>query len=135
MTTYLIRRSIEGIFVLILASFLIFSILTLSPGGPLDQIKFSSAGSGHQPMTQQDIDRLKRLYKLDKPWPLNYLVWLFDPNETTKLNDQDEVVPKGINFNLGPIHLQGSGVITGDLGESILIQKGVPATQVMGDRL
>jgi peptide/nickel transport system permease protein len=135
MTTYLIRRSIEGFFVLVLASFLIYSILTLAPGGPLDAIKFGSGGSGRQPLSQSDIDRLKRLYKLDKPWPINYFVWLFDPSETTKLNDQDEVVPKGINITIFGWHIQGSGVVTGDLGDSILIQRGVPALEVMGGRL
>lgn len=135
MTTYLVRRGIEGVILLFLASFLIYTILTVSPGGPLDQIKFASAGSSHGPISQSDIDRLKKLYKLDKPWPINYLVWLFDTNETTKLNDQDQVVPKGINFNLGPIHIQGSGMITGDLGDSMLVYRGMPVNEVMGARL
>lgn len=135
MTTYLIRRSIEGFFVLAAASFLIFTILVLAPGGPLDAIKFASGGSGRQPLSQSDIDRLKRAYKLDQPWPINYLIWLFDPKDTTTLNDQDEVVAKGININIGPVHLQGSGVLNGDLGRSLVIERGVPVTEIMGARI
>jgi peptide/nickel transport system permease protein len=135
MTTYLIRRAIEGLFVIILASFFIYSILTLAPGGPLDQIKFSTGGSGRPPISQSVIDNLKRLYKLDKPWPINYLVWLFDPEETTQLNDQNEVVPKGIDVTIGSLRIQGSGVINGDFGESMIIQRGQPATKVMGERI
>jgi peptide/nickel transport system permease protein len=135
MTTYLIRRAIEGFFVLVFASFLIYSILTLAPGGPLDQIKFGSGGSGRPPIDQDTIERLKRLYKLDKPWPLNYLYWLFDPRDTTTLNERDEVVPKGVNIQIGDFHVQGSGVINGDFGNSMLIQRGVPVTEVLGSRL
>ena len=135
MTTYLIRRSIEGFFVLALASFLIYTILVLAPGGPLDSIKFASGGSGRQPLTTADVDRLKKLYKLDKPWPINYLVWLFDPSDTTTLNDQDEVVAKGVNINVGPIHIQGSGIINGDLGRSIVRERGRPVTDVIGARI
>src|SRR5690242_20285369 len=122
MTTYLIRRAVEGIFVLLLASFLIYSILFLSPGGPLDQIKFSSGGSGRPPISKSALENLQRLYKLDKGWPLNYVLWLFDPENTTTLDANDNVVQKGINFNFGPIHIQGSGAINGDFGESMLIQ-------------
>jgi len=121
--------------VLILASFFIFSILTLSPGGPLDQIKFANGGSGRPPISKSVIENLKRLYKLDKPWPINYLAWLFDPAETTKLDENNNVVPKGLDVTIGSVHIAGSGVITGDFGESILIQRGQPATKVMGERL
>jgi ABC-type dipeptide/oligopeptide/nickel transport system permease component len=38
MATYIIRRFIQGISVLVLATFVIYSILVITPGGPLEQI-------------------------------------------------------------------------------------------------
>lgn len=172
MTTYLIRRSIEGFVVLVAASFLIYSILVLSPGGPLAQVNFECASSGRQCPSPSDICRLQRAYKLDKPWPLNYLTWMFDPNDISKLDGNNNLVPKGVDItlpevSLGPLHLggptksepltkcdaligvqkpsdpnpgpgwhiRGSGVLTGDLGNSTLVQKGVPVTKAISERL
>jgi peptide/nickel transport system permease protein len=135
MTTYLIRRLLEGIFVTLMASFLIYTILTFAPGGPLSQLKFAAGASGRGNISESDIERLKRLYKLDKPWPLNYLVWLFDPNDTTTLDESDKVVPKGINLKIGDIHIQGSGILTGDFGRSMLVYRGLPVSEVMAARM
>ena len=38
MTTYIIRRLLQGIVVLFLSPFMIYSIPILTPGGPKDQI-------------------------------------------------------------------------------------------------
>jgi peptide/nickel transport system permease protein len=134
MPTYLLRRSIQGFMVLAAASFFIYTILTFAPGGPLDQIKFAS-GAGRNPLTERDVERIKKLYKLDKPWPLNYVAWLFDPSETTQLNEYDEVVPKGLNISVGGLHLQGSGVLTGDFGRSLFVSNGMPVVDMLGARL
>jgi peptide/nickel transport system permease protein len=134
MLVYLVRRSIQGFFVLVAASFFIYTILTFAPGGPLDQLKFAS-GAGPNPMGDEDVARIKALYKLDKPWPLNYLAWLFDPTETTQLNERDEVVPKGINVQVGEWRLQGSGVLTGDFGKSLFVQSGMSVGEMIGARL
>jgi len=133
MAVYLIRRFLAGLVVLMSASFLIYSILTLAPGGPLDQIRFNARAD--QVISDEDIARLKRLYKLDKPWPLNYLVWLFDPEDTTQYNQQFELVPKGIDVSLGPINIKGSGILTGDLGTSTLLYPGARVTDIMNSRI
>src|SRR5829696_2641987 len=135
MTTYLIRRSIEGFFVLVAASFMIYSILTAAPGGPLDQLKFGTGGSGRPPLSEDDVNRLKALYKLDTPWPLNYVRWLFDPKETTTIDENYNIVPKGIDISIGSINFRGSGVINGDLGKTMYIEKGRNVTDVLGGRL
>jgi peptide/nickel transport system permease protein len=134
MTTYLIRRSIAGFFVLAFASFFIYTILTIAPGGPLDQIKFAS-GAGRNPLSESGVERLKRLYKLDKPWPVNYLVWLFDPEDTETVDENYQTVPKGVNINIGDLHIRGSGVLNGDFGRSIWVSQGRPVTTMMGERI
>lgn len=134
MTTYLIRRAITGFFVLAFASFTIYSILTIAPGGPLDQIKFAS-GAGRNPLSEGDVERLKRLYKLDKPWPLNYLVWLFDPSDTTTVDENYQTVPKGVNIQIGDLQIRGSGVLNGDFGRSLWVSQGRSVTTMMGERI
>src|SRR5919202_662536 len=37
MTTYIVRRVIQGFLVLVASSFVIYSLLIVTPGGPLDQ--------------------------------------------------------------------------------------------------
>ena len=49
MATYIIRRFAQGLIVLALATFVIYSILVITPGGPADQVAelraLSSGGS------------------------------------------------------------------------------------------
>jgi peptide/nickel transport system permease protein len=136
MTTYLIRRTISGFIVLVLASFLIYSILTLAPGGPLDQIKFATAGTGRVILSEEEIERLKAAWKLDTPYPLNYFKWLFstDERDLTTLRGY-EIVPRGIDVQIGDFRLRGTGVLTGDLGDSLVVQRGMGVVEVMGARL
>lgn len=137
MATYLIRRFIQGFIVLFLATFVIYTIMIVTPGGPQDQIneaRQATAGSGKS-ISKSYIDSLMRSYKLDLPYPINYLAWLFDPRDTTTLNDQNEVVQKGINISIGNFRIQGSGVVTGDFGNSVKLAKGVPVAEMLGGRI
>ncbi|MFL5735294.1 MAG: ABC transporter permease [Chloroflexia bacterium] len=134
MTTYLIRRLIQGFFVLVVASFVIYSILIITPGGPMDQInEIRQDPSKH--VSKYFIDQMLQRYKLDKPYPLNYLVWLFDPSETSEIQGIDTVVPKGIDVTIGPWRIRGSGVLTGDFGKSVNMAKGVPVMDMIGSRI
>src|SRR5205823_103510 len=84
MTTYVIRRVLQGVVVLFLSSFMIFSILILTPGGPADTVKqLRTQRIGGKPVNPQLIDYYTKLYGLDKPYPLNYFLWLFDPSKST----------------------------------------------------
>ena len=136
MTTYIIRRCIQGFIVLVLSTFVIYSILIVTPGGPADQVAAAAADLTHPP----NPARLKALisdYKLDSPYPINYLRWLFDPSDTTQVdsNDSNTVKQKGIDISIGPIQIKGSGVLTGDFGNSLQVAKGVNVMKLMGDRL
>jgi len=134
MAAYIVRRFFQGLVVLFLSTFLIYSILIITPGGPRDQIR-ALTESGE--IINPDLIRLlEKQYGLDKPYPLSYFLWLFDPEDTTKVTYtiQGEVLtaPKGINlFGI----IQGSGILTGDMGESVSIDQGKSVVALMGDRL
>jgi peptide/nickel transport system permease protein len=137
MTTFIIRRLIQGIVVLFAATFLIYSILIKSPGGPEDYVRslVISAQAG-KPVNEKIKDYYIKLYGLDKGYPLNYFLWLFDPNDTEvhtyDLQGNPTITTKGINL-FGVI--KGSGVLTGDLGESVSFDQGKTTTELMGQRL
>lgn len=138
MTTYIIRRFIQGLIVLVLATFVIYSILVITPGGPADQIaEMKALSNSSKPVNTALLKSLEKAYKLDSPYPVNYLRWLFDPLDTEQLdpNDNTRIIQKGINITLGPIVIKGAGVLTGDFGTSIWVSKGNPVMQLMGDRL
>lgn len=76
MRTYLIRR-----FLLIIPTFLGISLITflivqMAPGSPIF-LKLHKAGSaGGSAITQEMIEQTKKLYGLDKPLPVRYVLWL-----------------------------------------------------------
>src|SRR5687767_7366599 len=135
MAAYVVRRFFQGLVVLVLSTFLVYSILIITPGGPRDQINALKAAR-NPPVNPDLIKILERQYGLDKPYPLSYFLWLFDPDDTIKktytLQGELHTAPKGINF-LGII--RGSGILTGDMGESISIDQGKSVATLMGDRL
>ena len=71
MLTYVIRRILHSIVVLLVASFLIFTFVTIS-GDPLSFLKMSP---GVDPATIQNITDRKHL---DDPIPVQYVYWLKD---------------------------------------------------------
>src|SRR5215213_5245564 len=136
MLIYILRRLMQSVIVLFLATFVIYSILIITPGGPKDQVaELQASSSGGRPVNHALLEALLKAYKLDSPYPLNYLRWLFDPAQTTQINSENEVVPKGIDVAIGEWHIRGSGVLTGDFGNSVQIAKGQPVMKLMYDRL
>ncbi|HVG00226.1 MAG TPA: ABC transporter permease [Chloroflexia bacterium] len=133
MTVYLIRRFVQGMFILALSHFLIYTILVATPGGPMDQI--AEIEHGKPGVNPHLIDSFIRSYKLDSPYPLSYLRWLFDPNDIIELDEHNEQVRKGIDIQVGEWRLQGSGMLTGNFGRSIAIAKGLPVTDMVGNRI
>lgn len=71
MLRYFAHRSIEAALVLLLMSFVIYILLGLMPGDPIDIM-----ASGDPDMTSADIARLKALYGLDQPLTTRYWHWL-----------------------------------------------------------
>lgn len=136
MAVYIIRRLLQGFLVLVASTLVIYSLLVFTPGGPKDQLEEMNAQrQGNKPINPEKIKQFLKLYKLDSPYPVNYLRWLFDPQDITQINDQQEEVRKGVDLNIGSWHIEGSGVLTGDFGRSLQIARGVPVMEMMGSRV
>jgi peptide/nickel transport system permease protein len=136
MWTYMIRRALQGFLVLLAATFLIYSILVITPGGPQDQIA-QMRNDTSRPVNEKLLKQIEKAYKLDSPYPVNYLRWLFDPQDTEDLdrNDNTRMIQKGINIDIFGWNIKGSGVLTLDLGNSLQVAKGQKVMDIMGGRL
>jgi peptide/nickel transport system permease protein len=68
---YIFRRLLQMIPIALGISVLMFSLLTLAPGDPVDLLIASDPR-----VRPQDIARLKRIYGLDQPIHIRYVKWL-----------------------------------------------------------
>ncbi len=70
MTTYIIRRLLQTVVMVLLLSYFCFYIMTLMPGDPVELMIQSNPK-----ITSEDITRLRNLYGLDQPAYKRYLNW------------------------------------------------------------
>lgn len=70
MAQYIIRRLLQAIPMLLLLSVLLFALVNLAPGGPL------AAQSRSRRRSAEKEESLKRQFGLDKPLPVQYVIWL-----------------------------------------------------------
>lgn len=70
MQAYIVRRLLQGIGVLLVMSFVIYGLLGLMPGDPIDLMIQADPN-----LTSADIARLKALYGLDRPILERYANW------------------------------------------------------------
>jgi peptide/nickel transport system permease protein len=68
---FILRRLIYAIPTLIGISIITFVIVRMAPGDPIRLFTF-----GQRDITGEDIERLRHVYGLDKPLPLQYVDWL-----------------------------------------------------------
>ena len=113
MVSYFIRRILLVPITFVCITFLVYAVMRSAPGGPIEQAKQQLAAAAAQEsggaaaisetgdlqLPQEAIDQLKRYYKLDKPVPVGYLIWLGLWPDEDKENEL-------------------SGVIQGDFGKS-----------------
>ncbi len=71
MTRYLIQRLAESLLVLFVMSFLIYGLIGLMPGDPIDLMI-----SANPDLTPDDARRLRALHGLDRPITERYWAWL-----------------------------------------------------------
>jgi len=88
MTSYFVRRLLLIPVTFICITALVYTVIRLAPGGPIEQAKIqmqqasaeggagAAEGTGELELPQEAIDQLKRYYKLDKSIPVGYLIWL-----------------------------------------------------------
>jgi len=78
MRAYIIRRLLQVIPTFIGITFITFIIIQLAPGNPI-LMKLQMKGEGQladTAATKQIIEETKKLYGLDKPIPVQYLMWV-----------------------------------------------------------
>lgn len=149
MFSYLIRRLFQSIFFVLISGLLIYTLVvsiipdTCTPGRVYDAVKQGSfpvpgcfALIAQTPEAEKV--RLEHAYKLDKPWPLDYAAWLFDPSDTTSVTYTSSNKPitstKGIDLNIFGAHIRGSGILTLDFGISTSYAFGTPISKFFADR-
>lgn len=71
MAPYLLRRVLQSLLVLLVMSFVIYALIGLMPGDPLDIMLASTPG-----LTPEAVARLRAIYGLDQPLMLRYWHWL-----------------------------------------------------------
>jgi peptide/nickel transport system permease protein len=73
MISYLTRRVVQAIIVVLLASFLVFAIMHWLPGDPI--LVFVTQDQFKQ-YTAEEVERLRHEYGLDRPMIVQYFDWL-----------------------------------------------------------
>lgn len=144
MLTFLIRRLLQTVAFILLTTFFLYTLLVmLMPGGPYRQYERYLAqyaeisGRSDLEFTSPELTHLQQVWKLDRPWPLNFAAWLFDPNEATQLteiNENYEEVPvKAVDIKIGDFHLKGSGALTGTFGRPDRVLTGNTIVELIRD--
>lgn len=70
MGTYIVRRLFQAIPMLLLVSVILFALVNIAPGGPM------SAYSRTNRIPEEKKEAIRRSFGLDKPLPVQYIVWL-----------------------------------------------------------
>lgn len=118
MGRYIVRRLLQSIPLLFFLSILFFALVNLAPGGPL-------AGHGRSRRVNPDkVEKLKRQFGLDKPLPVQYVIWLVG-------NDWMQIDTDGD----GEVDEYGTrrGILRGDFGFSFRTRQ--PVIDEIADRL
>jgi peptide/nickel transport system permease protein len=149
MTNYLIRRLFQMFLVVIAASFMIYALLWLSPGGPLDELKMAGAQDRRNRLTPQQMEDIAEYLGVHRGMIWGYLAWLVGEDW------MGQVPPSIVNALLWPpseistgeqVLLQrpvcredpafcGHGVLRLDFGKTFQIARGSTVIDVLQSRL
>ncbi len=76
MTTYIVRRLIQSLFILIIVTMMVFFVMRLLPGDPI--IIYVAQSAQLEAMPPEMIDELRAKFGLDKPIMVQYVNWVAD---------------------------------------------------------
>jgi len=76
MTTFIIRRLLHGLVVLVLVTILIFFAMRLLPGDPLLIYLAQQSQQNLRDLPPEVLEQLRHEFGLDKPLPVQYANWL-----------------------------------------------------------
>jgi peptide/nickel transport system permease protein len=118
MGKYISRRLLQAIPMLLILSVILFTLINAVPGGPL-------AGQGRSRRIRPErIEAMKRKFGLDKPLPVQYVVWLVG-NDWMQIDEDGDGVMDGYGGS--------KGILRGDFGDSFRTKK--PVLEEIGVRL
>jgi peptide/nickel transport system permease protein len=103
MAQYIVRRLLQAIPMLLMISILLFALVNIAPGGPLTTYSRSNR------IAPEKKEAIKRSFGLDKPLPVQYIVWLIG-NDWMAIDTDGN----GITDSYG----ERRGVLRGDFGFS-----------------
>ncbi len=118
MTRYVIRRLLQAIPLLLLVSLMLF-VLASNLGDPL-----ASFGGVRRRLPAKDRERLTKKLGLDKPIPVQYLIWLVG-NDWMEIDADGDGVPDERGTR--------RGVLRGDFGTSFTEKR--PAIEIIWQRI
>jgi hypothetical protein len=130
MAAFFARRIVGGATTWLVATFLFYYLL-ISPSLPIDPKNCNECLHQVRPAAALEIERAIFTYSLNKPWPANYLTWLFDPNGTTRTISPTEVIFGGWRSPQKVVIVR-SGLLVGDFGYSWEVATGTPALAAYG---
>lgn len=110
MLSYSLRRLLIGVGMLLALSMLIFILLRLTPGDPIDAYV-----NPNVPMSRAELDNLRSTLGLDQPLPVQYLAWLQQAvvgNLGYSIKRPDQPVLGLVLSRIGPtVLLMGTAII------------------------
>jgi peptide/nickel transport system permease protein len=116
--SYILRRILQSVVILLLLSIVFFALVNLAPGGPL-------AGYGQSRHVRPEmVQILRRQLGLDKPLPIQYVVWLVG-NDWMKVDVNNDGVAESFGTR--------QGILRGDFGFSFRTRE--PVMKMIGARL
>lgn len=119
LVAYTVRRVLASLLVLFGVSILIFLMIHLVPGDPVEVMLHETVAS------EQAIITMRRSLGLDRPLPEQYVIWLVG-------NTLTDSGPEEAELEEGEGTATRLGVIRGDLGRSIF--KRVPVSELIVDK-
>ncbi len=161
MTTFLIRRLFQMLVVTVIAAMLSYGLLYVQPGGPIDALLAERQNTGANRISQADIQRVQERFELDIYVPFRFTRWLVGwpkgpifgsigadwqvgcsvprqvrlryPDGTTEIVNEGCEVPVTLGSLVG--RKVSRGVFFGDFGESQVMLRGRPVSDLIWSRL
>lgn len=143
MTNYLIRRFFEMSLVVIAASFMIYAILWLAPGGPLDELRMAGASDRTQRRSEAEIQRIAEYLGLQRGVFWGYMAWFAGEDWMGAVPEsmlpRDPKTGQAVSLQRSICRQNvadcGKGVIRGDFGTSWQAARSQPVMTVIQGRL
>ncbi len=126
MWNYLVRRVLLGVLTLWLVTFLVYGLVRSMPGSPL--LARMERMDPRRQFRPEELEQMKKIYGLDKPWPVAYWEWLGNVVQFNLGNSFSRYQPvtQVIGERVGPtLLLSGTSLL---LGYLLAVPMGLYAT-------